>query len=65
MGKGGKNMAQEVVHRCTKKCPYHKNCFVCKTKTEVLADVVVLHKCMITKEDIPIQIGIKKDACIV
>lgn len=58
-------MAEGVIHRCNKACPYHKKCFVCKTKTEVSGDVVVLHKCMITKEDIPIQIGTKKDACIV
>ena len=50
-------MADGVIHRCTKECPYNKKCFVCKTESEVSGSVVVLHKCMVTKEDIPIQIG--------
>ena len=50
-------MADGVIHRCTKECPYNKKCFVCKTETEVSGNVVVLHKCAVTKEDIPIQRG--------
>lgn len=42
-------MAQGVVHRCPRKCPWHKKCFVCKTEKEVGEDVVVLHKCVVTK----------------
>lgn len=38
-------MANGVIHRCTKECPYNKKCFVCKTETEVSGNVVVLHKC--------------------
>lgn len=56
-------MADGVIHRCTKECPYNKNCFVCKTESEVSGSVVVLHKCRITKEDIPIQIG-KRRKCL-
>ena len=37
-------MADGVIHRCTKECPYNKKCFVCKTETEVSGNVVVLHK---------------------
>ena len=44
-------MADGVIHRCTKECPYNKKCFVCKTETEVSGNVVVLHKCAVTKED--------------
>ena len=47
-------MADGVIHRCTKKCPYNKKCFVCKTETEVSGNVVVLHKCAVTKEEFPI-----------
>ena len=25
-------MADGVIHRCTKECPYNKKCFVCKTE---------------------------------
>ena len=45
-------------------CPYNKKCFVCKTETEVSGNVVVLHKCMVTKEDIPVQIGKEENACV-
>jgi len=52
-----RHMAKEIIHRCPQKCPWHKNCFVCKTQGEVKEDVVVLHKCMITKEDIQVHLG--------
>ncbi|EOS27138.1 hypothetical protein C806_00731 [Lachnospiraceae bacterium 3-1] len=58
-------MADGVVHRCTQNCPWNKKCFVCKTKSEVREDVVVLHKCKITKEDIPVHIGkTTANACV-
>lgn len=58
-------MADGVVHRCTKNCPWNKKCFVCKTESEVMEDVVVLHKCKITKEDIPVHIGkATANACV-
>lgn len=58
-------MADGVVHRCTQNCPWNKKCFVCKTKSEVREDVVVLHKCKITKEDIPVHIGkATANACV-
>lgn len=57
-------MADGVIHRCTKECPYKKKCFVCKTEAEVSGNVVVLHKCAVTKEDIPIQIGKAENACV-
>lgn len=58
---GGYSMTQGVVHRCTRICPWHKRCFVCKTEKEVREDVVVLHKCAVTKEDIPIHLGKKEN----
>ena len=48
------------VYRCPQNCPWKKNCFVCKTDGEVDGDVVILHKCEITKEDIPVRIGKKQ-----
>ena len=54
---GGCSMVQGVIHKCTRECPWHKQCFVCKTEKEVEEDVVVLHKCKVTKEDIPIHLG--------
>ena len=47
---------KESVYRCTKDCPWHKHCFVCKVQGEASGDVVILHKCEITKEDIPVRI---------
>lgn len=58
-------MAKEVIHRCPKKCQWNKNCFVCKTEGTITEDVVVLHKCMITKEDIPVHLGETKNALCV
>lgn len=46
-------MVDEMIHRCPKKCQWNKRCFVCKTKGPITEDVVVLHRCKITKEDIP------------
>ena len=58
-------MAKEVIHRCPKKCQWHKNCFVCKTEGKITEDVVVLHKCVVTKEDIPVHLGVTENAlCI-
>lgn len=57
-------MQSVVIHRCPKDCPWHKKCFVCKTEGIIKEDVVILHKCQITKEDIPVHIGIgKNDLC--
>ena len=50
-------MTHGVVHRCPRECPWHKKCFVCKTEKEVEEDIVVLHKCVVNKEDIPIHLG--------
>ena len=57
---GGCSMMQGVIHKCTRECPWHKQCFVCKTEKEVEEDIVVLHKCKVTKEDIPIHLGKRK-----
>jgi hypothetical protein len=54
---GGYSMVQGVIHKCTRECPWNKKCFVCKTAKEVEEDVIVLHKCKVTKEDIPIHLG--------
>lgn len=48
---------KENVYRCPRRCPWKKHCFVCKIQGEVSGDVVILHKCEITKEDIPVRIG--------
>lgn len=58
-------MAKEVIHRCPRKCPWNKNCFVCKTEGQVKEDVVVLHKCIVTKEDIPVHLGKRENALCV
>lgn len=49
----------ERIYRCPRICPWQKKCFVCKVSGEVPVDVVLLHKCMVTKEDIPVNIGSK------
>ncbi len=46
----------EIIFRCPKNCPWNKHCFVCKIQGEVYGDGVILHKCEVTKEDIPIRI---------
>lgn len=57
-------MVDEMIHRCPKKCQWNKRCFVCKTKGPITEDVVVLHRCKITKEDIPVHLGkIKNTLC--
>ena len=47
---------REIIVRCPKNCPWKKHCFVCKIQGEVYGDGVILHKCEVTKEDIPIRI---------
>jgi len=49
-------LVNEIIYRCPRSCPWKKHCFVCKTQGEVRGDVVILHKCEVTKEDIPIRI---------
>ena len=49
-------MRNEVIHRCPKACPWKKKCFVCKTDGQVKDDVIILHKCKITKEEIPVHL---------
>ena len=46
----------EIICRCPKNCPWNKHCFVCKVQGKIFGDVVILHKCEVTKEDIPIRI---------
>ena len=48
---------KEVIYRCPVKCPWKKKCFVCKVQGDVNEGIVILHKCVVTKEDIPVQIG--------
>ena len=50
----------EIIVRCPRNCPWKKHCFVCKTQGEVRGDIVILHKCEVTKEDIPIRIKERK-----
>jgi len=59
------NMAKEVIHRCPVKCQWSKNCFVCKTQGYPKEDLVVLHKCKVTKEDIPVHLGMMENALCV
>ena len=55
-------MAGPVIHKCPiKNCRYKKKCFVCKTEEPVVGNVVVLHKCVVTKEDIPVNLGMTED----
>ena len=49
-------MEKLIVHRCPCKCTYNKRCFICKT-SEIKGEVVIFHKCKVTKEDIPILLG--------
>ena len=51
---------REIIVRCPKNCPWNKHCFVCKIQGEVYGDGVILHKCEVTKEDIPIRIKERK-----
>ena len=53
-------MTGEVVYRCPVKCKWNKKCFVCKTQGHVKEDIVVLHKCAVTKRDIPIHLERQK-----
>jgi len=53
--KGGFRV-REIIVRCPRNCPWNKHCFVCKIQGEVYGDGVILHKCEVTKEDIPIRI---------
>lgn len=48
---------KEVIYRCPVKCLWKKKCFVCKVQGDVNKGIVILHKCVVTKEDIPVQIG--------
>ena len=53
-------MTGEVVYRCPVKCKWNKKCFVCKTQGHVKEDIIVLHKCAVTKRDIPIHLERQK-----
>ena len=55
-------MAREVIHRCPMECKWKKNCFVCKTQGYPKEELVVLHKCVVTKEDIPVHLGRTENA---
>lgn len=44
--------------------PIQQKMFCMQTEAEVSGNVVVLHKCAVTKEDIPIQIGKAENACV-
>lgn len=48
---------QEKIYRCPIKCKWNKKCFVCKVAGEVKGEVTLLHRCVVTKKDIPISIG--------
>ena len=48
---------KENIYRCPRKCPWKKKCFICKTQGNATGSITILHKCIVTKEDIPIQIG--------
>jgi len=59
-GSKGGICVNEIIYRCPKNCPWNKHCFVCKLQGEVSGDVVIIHKCEVTKEDIPIRIKERK-----
>ncbi len=47
---------KETIYRCPIECKWRKNCFVCKIQGCIKEEIVILHKCKITKEDIPIHL---------
>lgn len=55
-GSKGGGRVEEIIFRCPKDCPWNKQCFIFKTQGEVSGELVILHKCHVTKEDIPILI---------
>ena len=48
---------QEIVYRCTQKCPIKKKCFILKVQEQIKEPVKVLLKCPVVKKDILISIG--------
>ncbi|MBQ2886072.1 MAG: hypothetical protein IJE43_20325 [Alphaproteobacteria bacterium] len=56
LGSRGGIRVDEIIFRCPKDCPWNKQCFICKIQGEVSGELVILHKCDVTKEDIPIRI---------
>ena len=56
LGSKGGIGVDEIIFRCPKDCPWNKQCFIFKTQGEVNGELVILHKCDVTKEDIPIRI---------
>lgn len=47
----------EKIYRCPRECPWKKKCFVCKVQGDVPVDIVILHKCEVSKEEIPVHLG--------
>ena len=46
----------ETIYRCPIDCKWKKHCFICKVQGQIKADIVILHKCIVTKEDIPVHL---------
>ena len=44
--------------------PIQQKMFCMQNRGGSIRNVVVLHKCTVTKEDIPIQIGKAENACV-
>lgn len=53
-------MKEEVVYRCPVKCKWNKKCFICKTRGRVKEDIIVLHKCAVTKREIPVRLEMQE-----
>lgn len=51
----------ETIYRCPLQCQWKKNCFVCKIQGTIREDIVILHKCVISKQDIPVHLHPSKN----
>lgn len=47
------------IYRCTKECPWNKQCFIVKTSDELKDEIPVLFKCKVSGNEILINIGQK------
>lgn len=57
-------MANGVIHRCTKECPYTKNALYAKQRQKYQGMLWCFINAVVTKEDIPVQIGKEENACV-
>jgi len=51
---------KETIYRCPLECPWNKKCFVCKVKGVVIGEITILHKCSVSKQDVPVHLRTTK-----